>query len=104
MRNVYLIGAIVGTVVPYYFFIQFFLKHGIDLVGFLEALFANGASGGFAADIIISSAMFWSYLASKKEPMLWMYVVLNLTIGLSCALPLYLYLNSRESEGEVTTA
>ena len=61
---------------------------------FLEAVFVNGAASGFAADLLVSSGIFWAYLASVKEPRWMMYVLLNLTVGLSCALPLYMYLNA----------
>ena len=92
MRQIYLVLAIVGAVVPYIFFIQFFGEHGVSLPGFLGGLFANGAAGGFAADVFISSAVFWIYMFSRKEgPSPWLFIVVNLTIGLSCALPLYLW-------------
>ena len=98
MRQIYLVLAIVGAVVPYVFFVQFFGEHGVSLAGFLGGLFVNGAAGGFAADVFISSAVFWVYMFSRKEgPSPWLYVVVNLTIGLSCALPLYLWKTSDQS-------
>jgi hypothetical protein len=102
VKNFYLLAAIVGAVVPYYFFTQFFLAEGANLMVFLEGVFANGAASGFAADIFISSAIFWNYLIVKKESGLWKYITLNLLIGLSCALPYYLYV--KESEREVVAA
>ena len=92
MRNLYLALAILGAVVPYAFFIPFFAEQGVSLTGFLGALFVNGAAGGFAAHIFISSAVFWLFMFAQPEgPKPWLYIVLNLTIGLSCALPLYLW-------------
>ena len=99
MKNFYLLAAIVGAVVPYIFFIEFFLAEGVDVIVFLQGVFANGAAAGFAADILISSAIFWSYLIARKESGVWKYVVLNLAIGLSCALPYYLYVK----EGQLAT-
>ena len=98
MKNVYLLAAITGAVIPYIFFIDFFLTEGILVTSFLAGIFANGAAGGFAADIVISSAVFWTYLLSKKESNTWIYITLNLTIGLSCALPAYLYVKAKQSE------
>jgi len=92
MKNVYLILTIVGTIAPYVFFAEFFAAHGFSPVAFVLAWFENGASGGIAADVIVSSAAFWTYLAAERAPRMWLYVVLNLLVGLSCALPLYLYL------------
>ena len=92
MRQLYLALAIIGAVVPYIFFIDFFASEGVSLPGFLGGLFVNGAAGGFAADVFISSAVFWSYMLSNRNgPKPWLYMVINLTIGLSCALPLYLW-------------
>ena len=93
MKNIYLLLTIVGTLVPYLFFFQFFGDHGVNLPAFIGGLFANGAAGGFSADLLITSLVFWIFLLERSEPRLWMYVVLNLTIGMSCAVPLYLYLN-----------
>ena len=100
MKNVYLILAILGAVVPYLFFIQFFAEAGVDLPAFVGALFANGAAGGFTADLLITSLVFWIYMFSRREegPSPWLFIVLNLTIGLSCALPGYIYATMRSAE------
>jgi hypothetical protein len=100
VKNVYLCLAIVGAVVPYVFFVMFFLAHGIDVPVFLLALFSNGASAGFTADLLISSLVFWLFMFSQGESRAWIYILVNLTIGLSCALPLYLYVNERGKEGQ----
>jgi len=94
MKNLYLGLAIVGAVVPYAFFIAFFAENGVNLPAFLGGVFANGAAGGFGADLLITSLVFWIYLYQAGEQKLWMYVLINLTIGMSCAVPLYLYLNA----------
>ena len=104
MKNFYLVAAVVGAIVPYVFFIEFFMARGLDLVTFIEGVFANGAAGGFAADIFISSAIFWGYLIANKEPGIWRYVIINLLIGLSCALPYYLYVKAAETEPAAVAA
>jgi hypothetical protein len=92
MKKIYLLLAIVGAVVPYGFFLGFFLTEGINLPAFVSALFVNGPSGGFTADLLISSLVFWLYMFSRPGgPKPWLFIALNLTIGLSCALPAYLY-------------
>lgn len=92
MRTLYLLLAIIGALVPYGFFFGFFVAQGVDLFSFVGALFANGASGGFTADLLISSLVFWLYMFSRPEgPKPWLFIALNLSIGLSCALPAYLY-------------
>ena len=97
MKNIYLALAIIGAVVPYVFFAQHFGQAGFDIVTFSKAVFANPAASGFTADLFISSFVFWLVMmvrrrsASGPSPIL--FIVLNLTIGLSCALPAYLYAN-----------
>ena len=95
MRNIYLLLAIVGAIVPYAFFIPFFQEVGISLPAFLSSLFANGAAGGFSADLFISSFVFWLFMFLERRddrgPAPYLFIALNLTIGLSCALPAYLY-------------
>ena len=104
MKNVYLTLAILGAIVPYVFFLQFFGQSGVDLGAFIGALFVNGAAGGFSADLLISSAVFWTYLFSRSTgPRPWLYVALNLTIGLSCALPAYLYTVARRADAVPAT-
>ena len=96
MKNVYLVLAIVGAVIPMVFFSIFFAESGFALPDFVSALFVNGAAGGFTADLLITSLVFWIYLFSRTDgPKPWLFVVLNLTIGLSCALPAYLYATHR---------
>ena len=81
--------------VPNIFFIDFIGTAGLDAAAFIAALFVNGAAGGFTADVLISSVVFWIYMFSRGEgPKPWLFVVLNLSIGLSCALPAYLYATS----------
>jgi hypothetical protein len=104
MKNVYLVLAIVGTVVPYVFFIDHFSTAGFGLPAFIAGGFANGAAGGFTADVLISSVAFWVYLGAHKVPNRWVYMLLNIGIGLSCALPLYLYMASRSSAAATAPA
>ena len=102
MRNIYLVLAIIGAFVPMYFFYQFFFGAGepAGLHDFVPALFANGAAGGFSADLLISSFVFWGWMWTRRErgPNMFVFVVLNLCIGLSCALPAYLYASTPPAE------
>ena len=57
LKTVYLLAAVLGAVVPYIFFIQFFGEFGIDLMAFVPALFANGAAGGFTLVMVLFGAI-----------------------------------------------
>lgn len=95
MKNFYLLAAVVGAIVPGVFFAQFIQLNGLDLPAFVSALFVNGAAGGFSSDLLISSVVFWAFMFQRARanagPPPWLFVALNLGIGLSCALPAYLY-------------
>ncbi|NJN51291.1 MAG: DUF2834 domain-containing protein [Gammaproteobacteria bacterium] len=97
MRTLYLALTILGAVVPYVFFVQHFQTGGFGIGEFIAGAFANGAAGGFTADLLIASFTFWVYLFNRRTAHLWLYVAVNLTIGLSCALPLYLYLTTNQA-------
>jgi len=94
----------IGAVIPYVFFIGFFQEHGINFPEFLKALFVNGAAGGFSADLLFTSFVFWLFMfveTKKQGPSPYLFIVLNLTIGLSCALPAYLYAKEKLREKNI---
>lgn len=95
MKHVYLFAAVAGAVIPALFFLQFIQLNGVDLPVFVSSLFLNGASGGITADLLISSFVFWAFMFQQTRlgtcPRPWLFIMLNLGIGLSCALPAYLY-------------
>lgn len=99
MKRIYLGLAILGALIPYLYFINFFGQQGLNLPAFLSALFVNGAAAGFTVDLLIASVVFWLYMFQQRRadrgPNPALFIAINLTIGLSCALPAYLY--ARES-------
>lgn len=96
MNNRFLWLAVIGAIVPYVFFLEHFAQAGPSPVGLFAAGFATPGASGFSADLVISSAVFWYYLFANGEGRrAWVLVAVNLLIGLSCALPLYLYLRDR---------
>ena len=97
LKIIYLIMAILGAVIPMVFFANFASAAGVDLGAFVSALFVNGAAGGFTADLLISSLVFWMFMFSRtgNGPKPWVFIALNLFIGLSCALPAYLWASAR---------
>ena len=98
VKQFYLFGA----VIPYVFFIDYFLDYVVSLPDFVTARFANGAVGVFTADLQISSAVLWADMVIQRELKIWLSILLNMTISLTCALPAYLYtvVGRREAAGE----
>ena len=106
-KHLYLTLALVGLVVPYYFFISFLLAHGLDGPAFLRQLFGTPISSFFAADLIISCVVFVGFLLreSRRHSIAhwWAYLVALATVGLSFALPLFLYARERGREADIRT-
>lgn len=102
MKKVYLALTVLGTVAPYVFFAPYMMQNGVALSDFVRLLFANLPASGFTVDLLIASEVFWiwSWFESRTHSIRhwWLFVVLNLTIGLSCALPLFLYFRQRSLE------
>ncbi len=98
IKNFYLLMAVIGTIVPWLFFGTFFAANGPDLIAFGQSLFANGAAGGFSADVLITIGVFWvwSFLDARQHGIQqWWYVLpASFFVGLSLALPLYLYMRA----------
>lgn len=99
-RTFYFVMAVIGTVVPWLFFGSFFMRQGPDIPLFLQSLFANGAAGGFSADVLISIVVLWVWAwrdaAKNNVAHWWLIFPASFFVGLSLALPLYFYLRERD--------
>ncbi len=99
MQWLYLVAAILGTILPLSQFIPFLATNGFDVPFFFRQLFQNPVSAFFGMDVIVSSFVLWVFVFSegRRRGMknLWLYVVCNLTVGVSLALPLFLFFRER---------
>lgn len=98
----YLITFLIGTLTPLYFIANFVTETGgVVLSEFISQLFANHAASTFSSDLLICSFIFWVFMGHDKKnknlPNILYFITLNLTIGLSSALPLYLYFRQRRN-------
>ena len=105
MKLLYLLAAILGAVLPLSQFIPFLATHGLDLKLVFTLLFSNGVSGFFGMDVIVSSLVLWLFVFSEGRRLrmkrLWVYVVCNVAVGVSLALPLFLLFRERALEQTV---
>jgi len=101
-KNIYLILAIIGFIVPYYFFLQLPAENAFNLSLLIQPFFANSFMKGAAMDLTISVIVFWFFVfleANKlqmKNP--WIYLLATVLVGMSFALPLFLYVRERRLE------
>jgi hypothetical protein len=94
--------CVVGTVAPYWEFMRFVLDRSPAGPSFLEALFANGVSGFFAMDVIVSSIALVIFMRTESRRLgitrRWVPIVGLLLVGVSLALPLFLYMRETHLE------
>jgi uncharacterized protein DUF2834 len=99
MKRVYLCGAVAGVVLPFSFFFHFMLVNGLDLSAFVGRLFQNDIAMFFAMDVLVSAVVLWVFVFAEghKRGMkhLWVYVLCTLLVGVSLALPLFLFFRER---------
>ena len=65
MQWLYLVAAILGTILPLSQFIPFLAAHGFDIRLFFQQLFQNPVSGFFGMDVIVSSLVLWIFVFSE---------------------------------------
>ena len=103
-KYVYLALFIIGTVVPLTAFIPWVIDHGLDISRMVEELFVNRISAFFGIDVIVSTIVLWVFINWEGRRVgvpMWPAVVASVTIGVSSALPLFLFL--RESRIQPTS-
>ncbi len=103
VKAIYLALAVVGAIVPIALGVVFLTEHGLDGGEAGRQLFGSTASTLALADLSISSLVFWVWLA-REAPRVgirlwWPFVAANLLVGLSFALPLFLYVRSTRLAG-----
>jgi len=95
LKHLYLVLALIGMVGPYYFLITFLTAHGLDGRAFLLQLFGAQISTFFAVDLLVSSVVFVIYVRRESRRYSikhwWLYLIALCAVGLSFALPLFLY-------------
>jgi hypothetical protein len=98
MKRLFLVLAVVGFVLPYYFFVSFLMDNGLDVQLLVSQLFANDISAFFAIDLIITAIVLLLFVHQESQRLQvrnWgLYVVATLLVGPSFAFPLFLYVRS----------
>jgi hypothetical protein len=101
-KHVYAILAVAGAILPLWQFAPFLRDHGLDVRYLLGQLFATPASSFFAVDVIVSSVVLWAFVFSEGKRtgvrQRWVPVLASLTVGVSLALPLFLYMRELRIE------
>lgn len=106
-KTVYLVLCVIGTALPVSQLIPFVRAQGLDLPLMVTQLFANPISSFFGLDVIVTSVVLWVFVAVEGRRAgirhLWAPLAASLLVGVSLALPLFLYLRERHA-GRPTAA
>ncbi|HUI83720.1 MAG TPA: DUF2834 domain-containing protein [Candidatus Binatia bacterium] len=102
LKNTYMILCVLGFVLPYWQFVPWVAANGLNLRLFIEQLFANRIGGFFGMDVLVSTIGLLVFVRSErsrlKPSQRWLPLAAVLTVGVSLALPLFLYLRERNLE------
>jgi hypothetical protein len=95
-KLIYIPLCILGTILPYAFFVRFLAQNGLNIPLFAREMFATPMAAFFSADVLVSSLALWAfiYFETRKRAVKfwWLAILANLTVGVSLALPLFLLL------------
>ncbi|GHF32994.1 hypothetical protein GCM10017056_00460 [Seohaeicola zhoushanensis] len=98
LRLLYLALAVWGAVMPMGYFLEWFAANGLDLMGMVDAWHANPATSGLVWDLTIAAiALTLFVIADCRARRAWLGLIAipaTWGIGVSCGLPLYLFLRS----------
>lgn len=99
LRMIYLALAVWGTVHPMYWFVTHMRETGNGLGGLVDAWYVNASTIGLTWDLTIAALVLTVWiLAETRVRKNWsalLAIPATFCIGLSCGLPLYLFLRTR---------
>ncbi len=99
LRIAYLALTVVGTILPMSYFVAWFNANGWSLGGMITAWHANDATSGLVYDLTVAAVTLTVWIiaeaVSRKDWLSLVAVPATYMIGVSCGLPLYLFLRSR---------
>jgi len=94
-RYVYLALCVLGLLIPNAVFWPWLLTHGVDPQRFVQDLFANGVSGFFGLDVVLSAIALGAFVLLEGKRIgirhRWLPIVAACLVGVSLGLPLFLY-------------
>ncbi len=96
LKTLYLLLAIVGSIAPWFWILQD-PSALMSPTLFFQRTFANNIATAWASDLLISASVFFTFVSIELKRLgssrlgVLLYIGLTFGIGLSCALPFFLY-------------
>ena len=101
MQIVYLLLAIWGAIHPMYYFVAHMRDEGRGLSGLIDAWYVNNSTIGLTWDLTIAAIALTVWVVAetlKRKDWIGLAAIpATFCIGVSCGLPLYLFLRSRKN-------
>jgi hypothetical protein len=107
-KSIYLFLCVLGVALPYSQFLPWLMENGLHIGLLFRQLFANRIGGFFGLDVLVSSVVLVGFIRAEGKRLsmrrLWLPIAGLLTVGVSFALPLFLYLRELALEGQEAPA
>jgi Terpene cyclase DEP1 len=101
-KTIYLVLCFAGAVLPYWQFVPWVMEHGMNLQLFVRELFTNRISAFFGMDVLVSAVVLIVFIRVESVrlniPRRWLPVLALLLVGVSLALPMFLYMRELRLE------
>lgn len=98
MRAFYLVLAVIGAIAPFAVYFGY-LNYVPGANGALSLAWGNPIAAATLTDFTIGCIAFWAFAITESRRLglrnVWFYLVANIFIGLSFALPAFLYMRER---------
>lgn len=102
LRWFYFSAMMAGTLLPLSQFLPWLSEHGLDIPLVISELFSTRIGGFFGWDVIISATVLIPFILIEGKRLgmarLWMPVAGTFLVGVSCGLPMFLYLREARLE------
>jgi len=99
LRMMYLALTVWGAIHPMRYFLEWFQNNGFSISGLIDARHTNPATSALAWDLTIAAIVLTVWIIAETRvrrnwSALWA-IPATFAIGVSCGLPLYLFLRTR---------
>ncbi len=98
LRMIYLALAMWGAVHPMYWFVTYMRETGTGLSGLIDAWYVNASTTGLTWDLTIAAIALTVWIlaevAVRRNWLALIAIPATFCIGVSCGLPLYLFLRT----------
>ena len=102
LRLTYLALAVWGAIHPMYYFLAYMRETGTGLSGLIDAWYVNASTTGLTWDLTIAAIALTIWIIAetwvRKNWSALIAIPAAFCIGVSCGLPLYLFLRTRNVE------